>query len=1168
MDGILILLALAYFLFPVFCLILFISMRQRFKQLETKQAQDVHAIVQELDKLHSSLQALPEQAEHQAAISAHIAQLQQRISLLEQGRRQGQTAQAASAPEDKNVWQAPASAPGAPAQSLQELELNLALPPAASALADDSTPATASSTAPATPASALQISADLDMLTPAPSLPAAEAAAPDAAESAFLREPAQESAAAHATETTAASATSGDDTPDTAAERAANSAAAPPAAPAMPAWLQTARDWLFGGNLVAKIGLLILFFGMAFLLKYASEQFETPIELRLAGMAAGAIGLLLWAWRIRDSRRNISLPTQGAALAMLMLITFGALRFYHVIPPGLAFFLLFALTAFTCILAVLQNALWLALFGISGGFLTPVLTSSGGGNHIALFSYYLLLNAGILAIALKRSWRSLNLVGLFFTFTISTAWGVLRYSPEHYLSTQGFLLVFFLFYVALALLYAERQPPKLKGLIDATLLFGTPMLAFGLQAGLVRDKPFGLALSALTLGLFYAGLSMLLWRRKQALPGWRLMLEALLALAVVFGTLAIPFALDARWTSAAWALEGATIVWVSLRQQRPLGWGFGLLVQAGAWLAFMYRLADVTLRQEHNVWLGFLLLALAGFAIAHQFRRQPATGPKQPPGVFALFAAIFLCISAAWLLAGAWLELFLRAHGADLALGLVLSALAVAALLFWLATSYVWMLARTLACTIVLLASLTLGMVWLNMPGFVWADQGGGLWQGPFLSSLLLALGALASAWFLQQAGQGRWQALLLAVAGIWWFGPALTDLARASGSLAAWLNVRPDDVQAACWCILAAGTGALAQQQAHRRCWPDLRHAAWPAWLVQALLSLAAGVMLLDGEMLPWLGWLSMLTLWLHGEYSLRLLQAGALPPARAALLGQSLLHLLRSVAPLLLAVVLCRYWLQALLLPPASLQTLLDYANWRVDQIWILALSLGLGLALLWQLLLRAEQQRWPAAPRSMLYLQIVLPAALAGGALLLLFWHLTQDGGMRPLPYLPLANPLDLLTLGWAMLAWRLSQTYAQHDWPGQQRLARLVPAPRRHLLLHGALFLWCNLTLMKTIAHMQGIAWDVDLLFASQTVQVGLSLLWSTYALGLMLYGARRRIRLDWSLGAVLLGLVVAKLFLVDLSQAGSIARIISFVGVGLLMLTIAYLAPWPGQAEKT
>src|SRR5262245_31336110 len=41
--------------------------------------------------------------------------------------------------------------------------------------------------------------------------------------------------------------------------------------------------WLTGGNTVVRVGVVVLFFGVAFLLKYASERFDLTIETRLAG---------------------------------------------------------------------------------------------------------------------------------------------------------------------------------------------------------------------------------------------------------------------------------------------------------------------------------------------------------------------------------------------------------------------------------------------------------------------------------------------------------------------------------------------------------------------------------------------------------------------------------------------------------------------------------------------------------------------------------------------------------------------------------------------------------------------------------------------------------------------------------------------------------------------
>jgi len=51
------------------------------------------------------------------------------------------------------------------------------------------------------------------------------------------------------------------------------------------------------------------------------------------------------------------------------------------------------------------------------------------------------------------------------------------------------------------------------------------------------------------------------------------------------------------------------------------------------------------------------------------------------------------------------------------------------------------------------------------------------------------------------------------------------------------------------------------------------------------------------------------------------------------------------------------------------------------------------------------------------------------------------------------------------------------------------------------------------------------------------------------------------------GAALLALVVAKLFLVDLAQVGTVERIVSFIGVGLLLLLIGYLAPVPPRRSE-
>jgi uncharacterized membrane protein len=68
---------------------------------------------------------------------------------------------------------------------------------------------------------------------------------------------------------------------------------------------------------------------------------------------------------------------------------------------------------------------------------------------------------------------------------------------------------------------------------------------------------------------------------------------------------------------------------------------------------------------------------------------------------------------------------------------------------------------------------------------------------------------------------------------------------------------------------------------------------------------------------------------------------------------------------------------------------------------------------------------------------------------------------------------------------------------------------------------------------------------------------------------MIWGARSRHRLVWLTGAGFMALVVIKLFLIDLGNTGTVERIISFIGIGALLLVVGYFAPVPPrQAAET
>jgi uncharacterized membrane protein len=66
---------------------------------------------------------------------------------------------------------------------------------------------------------------------------------------------------------------------------------------------------------------------------------------------------------------------------------------------------------------------------------------------------------------------------------------------------------------------------------------------------------------------------------------------------------------------------------------------------------------------------------------------------------------------------------------------------------------------------------------------------------------------------------------------------------------------------------------------------------------------------------------------------------------------------------------------------------------------------------------------------------------------------------------------------------------------------------------------------------------------------------------------MVFATQRGQRAIWFVGAGLLAVVLVKLFLVDLAQIRSIARIVSFIGVGVLMLVIGRYSPLPPAGKQ-
>lgn len=762
--------------------------------------------------------------------------------------------------------------------------------------------------------------------------------------------------------------------------------------------------WCTTGNVPVKVGVILSVFGVGFLVKEAIDRnwLFVPLPIRLMSVALFGVGLLILGWRLRESRPVYALSVQGGGIAVLYLTTYAAFAIYSLMPSALAFVLLVVVTAAAGVLAVLQDSRAFAVLGIAGGFMAPALASDGSGNHVMLFGYYAVLNTAVFGIAWFKAWRVLNVLGFLFTFVIGALWGYTGYRPESFASTEPFLILFVVMYTLIPILFASQETPRIKGYVDGTLVFGTPIVGFGLQSQLVGDSEYGLALSAIVWALGYMGVATYLLRKKS--ERLQVLTEAFLGLGIVFLSIAIPLALDARWTSVAWSLQGAAMIWLGWRQDRRL-----------------------------PLLAGFILQGLAAMA----FGRQS----------FAFGDAI-------------------------------------------------------------------------------------AVFNGYYLGALIIALSAWFSAWVFDRIDERRSHpvhnlaAWILAAWGtLWWAGAGLEELVRTL----------PDDrYLPSAGIVFLAGTVVLTMLADSRFRWPRINGIG--VLFAPALAMAAATIGLFQEHPLANYGWLAWpIAFVVHLAFLRR-------SEAQFATL-KSGLHPLG-------------YWVLTLV---AALEV-----EWWVDRaadgVWPGAAVFALVAAMILGTLKLCEHLSWPLRAHRRNYVTVACGAVVGLGVIGMLIANLSSPGDATPLPYVPILNPLELVSILVVVTAVRwydAAREYVTTDAMNTQGSAVVTGLVALFLL---------TMVVARTVHHWAGVPFDLESLARSDVLQASLSIVWGTTALAGMIAGATMRRRAVWIGGAALMAIVVVKLFLVELDNTGTVERVVSFLGVGLLLLVVGYFAPVPPRAK--
>lgn len=871
----------------------------------------------------------------------------------------------------------------------------------------------------------------------------------------------------------------------------------------------SATQWFFGENLVVRVGALVLLVGVVLLLKLASQYIEVSMPVRMALVALGGFVITVVGYRTTAKKRSYGLTLQGVGFAVIYLTVFASFKLYGLLPSTLTFGVLALLAGLTVMFSVWQNALPLAVLAFGGAFFAPILVSRPDGSVVMLFSYYLLLNIAVAVIAHYRTWKLLNALSLAVTFGLAYVWGFRAFSGNSagagWLSLRWQLLGLVVGHMALYLFIAVRYSQQVVSYNQTLLQMNTG----------VAKRP----IISIDSGLLFG----------TALLGFGLMASLLNDL---------PYHL-------AFASSALSAIYLSL----------------GLWLLKHHRRSIVGDRQANNQFdNSFELLIEASLALGCGF----------------LALVIPLALSAKWISIG-W-----AVQGAAL----------------------VWLGARTQRRWTVYFGLALQGFSILLLVGF---DTLMRHWYGlldqlsiPHQTSIVAASSTLPLTIL---------AACVLLSAFILRHGRVNIAAAPSQTAATPQAKAQPQpQTQPAAVKTTPKRFQKIADNSSHSFVATALVVVGFVLYLSAILsadpfwnnggkttsikLAVAMAVFLIVGQLI-------------HQRFvwrSMRKVSRLILPFAMMSWVLVCLTHVkVETVVDLNDYHIkafsgLGRYLLAMLgCLAIAKLLGAWLLSRWHRDRIdtsvdaliWFLVL-----IAMLTWMLQQVPFNYWQHA-QELRAIITILPTVLAVIGLMSLLllpkleafadrllgwlevdwllkhsayilvpmtfiWSLSAnfslDGQLLGV-YLPLLNPLDL-----TLISILLYQSYVALKVDNTYRTIVLV-------VCGVGAFVTVSSMLVRGFASVWGTptwehgAWSVSM------VQTGLTILWTVIAMVLMFLANKKAIRLVWFAGIALLTMVVAKLVLIDMSNTSAVLRVVSFIGAGLLMLVIGYLAPLPPKVGK-
>ena len=336
---------------------------------------------------------------------------------------------------------------------------------------------------------------------------------------------------------------------------------------------RTREEWesFIGGKLLNRIGALALIIGLGFFMKYAFDNNMISETVRV--LIGFIFGFTCLGLAYRTHKKGFQIFAQGligAGIAILYLTVYASFNFYSLVPQWLAFLMMSCVTALSLALGIHYNSRAIGLFGWAGGFLTPIMLSTGSANEIGLFTYIALLNVGLLAIVfLKKDWQIIEPLTFTSTWIMYWAWFFKYYHESDLIITVFFISLFWLLFFGMDVARLRLLNNNTAHLQHAIAVINTIIYYIILYHLIDFNYHSWMAGATIILAGIHAGVFLWLNRHKAV---HEIVIIRYVLTAITLAVLATAIHFEGFRTVIAWSIEAAALLWFGIQWRKTFVW--------------------------------------------------------------------------------------------------------------------------------------------------------------------------------------------------------------------------------------------------------------------------------------------------------------------------------------------------------------------------------------------------------------------------------------------------------------------------------------------------------------------------------------------------------------------------------------------------------------------